>query len=68
MITIDLTDPTDYPPSGRYQTTTRWQHGDRDLVDLAADQLGMATAEFIRTVTLQAANQVLNEGGDEPPK
>lgn len=59
MITIDLHHTQDSPP-GRWQTTVRWQRDDRDTVDAAAELLGMPTAAFIRAVTYQAAQQVLN--------
>lgn len=60
MITIDLHLTHDIP-SGRYQTTTRWQKQDRGTVTAAAALVGMPTAEFIRTVAHQAAEQVLAE-------
>lgn len=60
MITIDL----NACPPGRWQTTVRWQHDDRELVDAAADLLGVPTAAFIRAVTYQAAQQVLGFNKD----
>jgi len=59
MIYIDLHYNHDIP-SGRYQTTVRWQKRDRDNVDVAAQLLGMSTAAFIRTVSHQAASEVFN--------
>ena len=59
MIDIDLHRTRDIP-SGRYQTTVRWQKRDREDIDAAAQLLGMSTAAFIRTVTLQAANGVFH--------
>ena len=59
MIYIDLHRTRDIP-SGRYQTTVRWQKRDRDNIDVAAQLLGMSTAAFIRTVSHQAASEVFD--------
>lgn len=56
MITIDLNSER---PGGRYQTTTRWQKHDREVIQEAAMLIGMSAAEFIRTVTYQAAERVI---------
>jgi uncharacterized protein (DUF1778 family) len=49
------------PQVGSAQLLVRCVQGDKDDIDSAAEKLGLSTAQFIRTVTVQAARRVIAE-------
>lgn len=49
------------PQSGDAQLLIRCALGDKWDIDNAAEKLGMPTAQFVRTVVIQAARKVIAE-------
>lgn len=61
-ISINLSKP---PRRGRTTTLLRCHSEDKHDIDKAADMVGMSTAEYMRTVIIQASRVVIANGGKD---
>lgn len=61
LITISLSPP--YPESGMASVIVRLTGGDKNIVDVAADQLGMNKSTLMRVLLVKGAERILQELG-----
>lgn len=61
LITISLSPP--YPESGIVSAIVRLTGRDKNLVDVAADQLGMNKSVLMRVLLVKGAERILQELG-----
>lgn len=60
-VTMVLVDLTDVPRAGDASMLIRLRGEDFELVNLAAQLMGMKQAEFLRTSTIAVAKKVISE-------
>jgi len=58
MVLVDLTKTERF---GEMKILVRLRKDDRDLINFAAETLGMTQADFLRTVLIGAAKKVISE-------
>jgi hypothetical protein len=63
LITFSLAAP--FPESGKVTVLVRLKGKDKNVVDIAADQLGVSQALLMRTLIVRGAEKILEELGVE---
>lgn len=61
LITISLSPP--YPDSGMVTTIIRLTGHDKQIIDVAADNMGMSKATLMRILLVKGAERILKELG-----
>lgn len=60
-VTMVLVDLTEVPPTGAASMLIRMRGDDFELINIAAQALGMKQAEFLRAASVNVAKKVISE-------
>lgn len=60
-VTMVLVDLTEVPPTGNASMLIRLRGDDSELINLAAQAMGMRQAEFLRCAAVNTAKKVISE-------